>query len=444
MEEQEKIGAALVSGQQQTLNVEGLELHQAAEQPKAQKKEAVSDDGIGGYEDIRIEETQYLYFPWFIRGKLTAVQGDSDTGKSTLLYCIGAYVTNGREIFGIPCESPGNVMYITLEDSESDILTAFTDSGGDVRKLKRIKDRKRIAKLSLGNAADLRFIEDAIRKHQLSFLVFDPIQAFLSGDINKANETRPQMEALAEIAENTGCAIVFIQHQGKDTARQGIHRGLGSVDIVAASRSLLQVSVDPEDESLVLCFTVKNNTAARQDTQRAITYRILDHPDSFDRSTGKHHHFHGHAELCGTISKYNERIHRDRVLKFGSGETRIEYASDPLVLTIRELARENPDGLYIWNDELIQRITDSCGKCPYTATNDQRTGLNSRLREIRGMMMERDRIQVDIVTQTRSHKPYLWRGQIVADSDKSKSRGINITIVKREEETDQGTSVPCI
>ena len=114
------------------------ETKQAEEQPK---QDAI-ENTVSDYSDVQIQETEYLYFPWFIRGKLTARQGDTDTGKSTFLYTIGAYVSQGKPIFGIQCEAPGNVMFVTLEDSESDIKTAFQDAGGDMSKLRRIRDRK--------------------------------------------------------------------------------------------------------------------------------------------------------------------------------------------------------------------------------------------------------------------------------------------------------------
>lgn len=386
-------------------------------------KPAETDNGIGTYDDVDIVETNYLYFPWLIRGKLNLVQGDSDTGKSTLLYCIGAHVSKGQNIDDVPCEAPGNVMFVTLEDSDSDIKTAFIDSGGDLSHLKRIRDRKKIASLCFKNRNDLNYIEKIITNNDIKFLVFDPIQAYLGGDINKSNETRPQMEALAGIAERTGCAITLIQHTGKDSSRQGIHKGLGSVDIVAASRSLLQISTDPEDENIVIAYTVKNNTASRADTQRAITYQIYDHPGSID-THGKHHRYHGHAEITGVLEKYNERIHKARVAKCAeSGERIVNYDTDPLVLTVRELIKQNPDGLFIWKDELIERITDYTGSCPYQGGKSKSDGLSSRISAIRAKMIELDKIQIDGQDNALRHKPYTWDGKIISSDDRKPQRG---------------------
>ena len=44
---------------------------------------------------------------------------------------------------------------------------------------------------------------------------------------------------LGMIAEKTGCAIVLIEHLNKSSGTQSTYRGLGSIDIIAAVRSLI-------------------------------------------------------------------------------------------------------------------------------------------------------------------------------------------------------------
>lgn len=409
------------------------ETNQAAEQPK---QDAI-ENTVSDYSDVQIQETEYLYFPWFVRGKLTAIQGDTDTGKSTFLYTIGAYVSQGKPIFGIQCEAPGNVMFVTLEDSESDIKTAFQDAGGDMSKLRRIRDRKMIARMQLTDPNVLKYIEQIIIKKKLAFIVFDPIQAYLGGDINQASVTRPQMAALAEIAERTNCCIVFIQHTGKDTMRRGIHRGLGSVDIVAASRSLLQVSLDPEDEAFRIAYTLKNNTASKLYTEEAIRYTIKDHPGAVDTITGKHHHYHGHAELSSVINRYTEQIHRAKVeankAKAGEEQAELTYDSDQLVLTLRELATQNPERFFIGYKELIRCIRDR-GKCPYF-TGKGKGSLTDRLSKIREMLQDKDGIVIDPTDNAIQQKPYQWNGErienYVTDEEGKRERGIFIEKIEK-------------
>ena len=71
--------------------------------------------------------------------------------------------------------------------------------------------------------------------------IIDPVQAFLGADVdmNRANEVRPIFRSLGDIAQATGCAIVLIGHLNKAAGTQSTYRGLGSIDITAAVRSLL-------------------------------------------------------------------------------------------------------------------------------------------------------------------------------------------------------------
>ena len=72
-------------------------------------------------------------------------------------------------------------------------------------------------------------------------VIIDPMQAFLGADVdmNRANEVRPIFRSLGDIAQATGCAIVLIGHLNKAAGTQSTYRGLGSIDITAAVRSLL-------------------------------------------------------------------------------------------------------------------------------------------------------------------------------------------------------------
>ena len=331
------------------------------------------------------------------------------------------------------------MMFCTLEDSDSDILTAFTDAGGDTKHLRRIP-KKLIARIDLGKPDVLQFVEQMIIKHDLKLLTLDPIQNFLSGDINKANETRPQLACLMEIAERTGCCIAFIQHTGKDQSRSALHKGLGSVDILAATRSALQIVSDPDDPDIKIAFTIKNNTAARLDVQTALRYVIRDHPGSIDLATGKHHRYHGHADFLEVMPYYDERKYklafkRAQEREDGSMQARIRYDADPLVITLKKLASENPDGLFIGYSDLIQRITDKCDTCPYTQTKDKTTGLSERIRYIRSMLMDRDNIQIDPQPNALKLKPYKWNGKLISEyvSSTGRERGIQITHINQRE-----------
>ncbi|MBR3244192.1 MAG: AAA family ATPase [Parasporobacterium sp.] len=399
---------------------------------------------VSGFDDVEIKPTDYLFFPWFPRGKLVAVQGDSSSSKSTFMYAVGAKVTTGEDLLGIPCEDSGNVMFITIEDDAPDIKIAFLDSGGDIKHLRRITDREQIAKLDL-SPAGAKVIDEIIKTENIKLLVLDPLQQFLSGDMNKANETRPQLGRLMNIAAENNICIVFLQHMGKDTTKAALHRGVGSVDIGAATRSILQIVTDPEDDYYKIAFTVKNNTADFHDTQRAIRYQVKDHPDSYNHAKKKRERYHGHAEFVEFIPEYNERLYRKAARK--SEEERAEedllsfqYGSDPLVLTLRELVSENPQGLFIGTDDLIQKITIVCGRCPYDLTNSKATGINSRIDKLRGLLIDNDGIQIDKLDSGKKPTAYMWKGEIT-ETGTTRVKGFKVTPVKASLDGSQQTKI---
>lgn len=419
-----------------------LVAHQAKNtQPAKRKKTAaeIAAESVKDFSGIETKETEYLYFPWFPRGFITSLQGDSGAGKSTFMYAVGAMVSTGAALLGVPCEDPGNVMFVTNEDTESDILLGFIDAGGDQSKLRRMT-RDAIADLDFSENG-IEILDCAIEQQNLKLVVLDPLQAFLRGDMNKANDTRPQLARLAGIAEKRNCCIVLIQHQGKDTTKSSLHRGIGSVDIGAATRSMLQAVIDPQDDNLRIVFTVKNNTASFYDVSKALRYRIRSRSESLNDK--KRRHFHAHAEFEELLPNYSERTYRKAMRKAAEDEERdqqreIEYEKDPLVLTILDLIDQNPDGLYIGFSDLIHRITETCGHCPYDQSKSAVKGLNSRVRYLRDLMIEKSGIQIDASSHEIKFKPYNWKGCIVSQSDLPKERGLYITVIHRDKDPDNG------
>jgi len=84
-------------------------------------------------------------------------------------------------------------------------------------------------------------IEQAIIKENARLFVLDPIQAYIGHniDMNKANEIRPLLKNLGDIAQRHNVAIVLIGHMNKGKGTKSSYRGLGSIDITAAARSVL-------------------------------------------------------------------------------------------------------------------------------------------------------------------------------------------------------------
>ena len=426
--------------------IQGVTIHTANTAAQAaNKKKSRPKPTVTNYDDVEIKETDFLFYPWFPRGKITTIQGDSGSSKSTYAYAVGAKVSTGEDLLGVPCEDPGNVMFLTNEDDAGDILTAFSDSGGDTSKLFRIKERELLAQITLSDEG-AKLIDEIIKKNDIKFLVLDPIQAFLDGDMNKASETRPQFQRLMNVAEENNTVIVFIQHLGKDVSKAALYRGIGSVDINASTRSVLQVVTDPNDDLYKIVFTVKNNTCAMHDWKRAIRYQIKDHPDNYDFTSKKRRHFHGHAEFVELLPDYTERQYRRATKKAEDEEMlnelklSLDYEKEPLVITARKLIEENPSGMFIGTDDFIQKITIACGRCPYEQSKSSTTGIYSRAAKLRELLIDRDGIQIDIQSGSIYPKAYNWHGEL-EEPEHVRTKGFKLTPVKASSEGYQQTKI---
>lgn len=106
-------------------------------------------------------------------------------------------------------------------------------------------------------------MEKAIKQINAKLLILDPLQAYLGEniDMHRANEVRPTFKQLAGIAERTGCAIVIIGHMNKMNGTKGLYRGLGSIDIAAAARSVLLVGRCRDSPSIRVMAHLKSSLA---------------------------------------------------------------------------------------------------------------------------------------------------------------------------------------
>lgn len=188
-------------------------------------------------EDVQAQEIEWLWKPYIPFGKTTMLQGDPGDGKTTLILAVAAAVTRGLLL--PECDEPVgpfNVLYQTAEDGLGDtIKPRLEQSGADCKRVNVIDESREPLTLS-----DAR-IEQAIRDTGARLFILDPLQAYLGAnvDMHRANEVRPVLKHLGGVAERTNCAIVIIGHMNKGGGFKSQYRGLGSIDIQAAMRSVL-------------------------------------------------------------------------------------------------------------------------------------------------------------------------------------------------------------
>ncbi len=219
-------------------------------------------------EDIKCENVEWLWYPFVPYGKITIIQGDPGEGKTTLVLQMIAKLTKGESIINGETKESINVIYQTAEDGLSDtIKPRLVAANADCSKVLVIDDKE--TPLTM---LDVR-LEKAIAETGARLVVLDPIQGFLGADVDmhRANEIRPVMKHIAEIAEKYRCAIILVGHMNKNSNGKSSYRGLGSIDFQAAARSVLIVGrVKGEPEVRVVCH-VKSSLAPEG---KSIAFRL--------------------------------------------------------------------------------------------------------------------------------------------------------------------------
>ena len=186
--------------------------------------------------DVELTSVEWLWFPYIPFGKLTIIQGNPGEGKTYFAMRLAAACTNRKSLPNMEPLEPFNIIYQTAEDGLGDtVKPRLIEAEADLERVLVIDDRDTPLTLSDDRLAR------AIRENQARLVIIDPVQAFLGADVdmNRANEVRPIFRSLGDIAQATGCAVVLIGHLNKAAGAQSTYRGLGSIDITAAVRSLL-------------------------------------------------------------------------------------------------------------------------------------------------------------------------------------------------------------
>jgi archaellum biogenesis ATPase FlaH len=256
---------------------------------------------------VEVEDIKWVWYPYIPYGKITVVQGDPGEGKTTFVLALIALLTQGKPL---PEEETGavpiNVIYQTAEDGLADtIKPRLLSVGADCERVLVIDENE--IELTLSDER----LEQAIRQTGSKVIVLDPIQAYLGGDVDmhRANEIRPVMKRLALLAERTGCAVILIGHMNKMGGAKSAYRGLGSIDIRAAVRSVLVVGRVKDEPTLRIVAHDKSNLAPEG---KSIAFEL-------DPDTG--FAWKGYCEttvdelLCGNGSLLSKTAQAEKLLK---------------------------------------------------------------------------------------------------------------------------------
>ena len=203
-------------------------------------------------DSVPTEEVRWLWEPYIPIRKLTLLQGDPGLGKTWLALAFASAVSLGEALPGGTRGEPGPVLYATAEDGLGDTMRPRLEAmGADLLRIVML-DGIRIenGEVTSFTLADIPVLDEALAKVKPRLLVIDPIQAYLGAgvDAHRANEVRPVLQRVARLAEKHAVAVLVVMHLRKAGSEKAIYRGLGSIDFVAAARSVLVVAEHPDTE----------------------------------------------------------------------------------------------------------------------------------------------------------------------------------------------------
>lgn len=302
--------------------------------------------------DIPYEPPNWLIRPYLQKGKGTLIQADNGTGKTVLACGFAAAVTSGKDILGIPVQDPGHVIVLSTEDDLPIISGRIESSGGDLLKTHFVTNTHAVSFTSPK-------IEQFIQQVGAKLIIFDPFQAFLGArvDMFRANETRPILASLFEMCKRNDCACILVCHTAKTGfGKSAVNMALGSVDIPAAARSILQV-VAP-----------KSNPDER----------IAVHIKSSNDKRGASLHY-GISDLGGVEWLSTSDTTLDDLQSFVNQRRIIPYDQKPLVTVFKRLLIDNPGGGFWSYEDLKTECVKTLGFAPYKSVGELRSLLRGAL-----------------------------------------------------------------
>lgn len=210
------------------------------------------------FSDIQSKPVQWLWRPYIPIGKVTLLQGDPNDGKSTMMMNIVAELSKGGAMpDGTALGRPQKIIYQCSEDDAEDTIKPRLEAyGADCRNVAFIDEE-----VYSGLTIDDERLRQAIEIFHPRLVVIDPLQAYVENDADlmSASKARRLMKRTGIWASMYDCAIVVIGHLNKSGGQKDLYRGLGSIDLVASARSVLQVERKEDDRAIRIVHHVKSS-----------------------------------------------------------------------------------------------------------------------------------------------------------------------------------------
>lgn len=237
--------------------------------------------GLVNLADVEAEQVRWLWYGRIPLGKLTILDGDPGTAKTTLALDLAARVSRGDRMpdgSTSDHDGPRGAIILTAEDGLADTIRPRLDAAGaDVTRigaLQWVRDSPTDPERP-PTVQDVEPLREAIEKKGAALVTLDPLVAYLGGaDSHNDAAVRQALTPLVRLAEETGTAVLAIRHLNKKIdVTHALYRGGGSIGFSGLARSVQIVGFDPDDptgERRILASS-KSNLAP---PQVSLAYRL--------------------------------------------------------------------------------------------------------------------------------------------------------------------------
>jgi hypothetical protein len=207
------------------------------------------------FSEIPEEQLEFLWYPYICLGTIGLLDGDPGDGKSQLCTWLCAQISRGWTLPNGDPLKPANCFLFNFEDLPGAVIKKRLEANG--ADLTRVFIQSKQFQLT---EEMIEWLDGEIGEKKPSFVVLDPIQAFMAGvDGNSNIDVREFMSRLSEIASNRKCAIICVRHFGKSAQDKAMKKGLGSTDFVGISRNQFGLARRNDEVRGFIVFHMKTN-----------------------------------------------------------------------------------------------------------------------------------------------------------------------------------------
>jgi hypothetical protein len=214
-----------------------------------------------------------LSFLWAGRipvGAATLLTGETQTGKSTLLTAVAAAVTTGLALPGGPELEASDVAWLAAEEDPGAVIRPrLTAAGADLGRVHFPGwdgDGNMVRRVRLPSEWDE--LRGHVDKHGVRLLLIDPIGSFLDAEMAEDNghTAREVVQSLTNLAQRSGCAVVFVKHPRKGSAGSALDQVSGSKEWINVARSALVLAPEPNDQGKRVLASLKCSVGQKPPT----------------------------------------------------------------------------------------------------------------------------------------------------------------------------------